>query len=132
MSLTCRLDPRSYLADGLNTGWRRSGVFKHRTRSRIVPYLLLQAFSTYEQSSTLGDYNAFVASMKGTTLQFVRGLCSHSYIRNLVDQEAANTFLQLCLSEPYDRPEQKDRKGFVRMFIGLIRYLYELLKVNDD
>lgn len=97
MSLTCRLDPRSYLADGLNTGWRRSGVFKHRTRSRIVPYLLLQAFSTYEQSSTLGDYNAFVASMKGTTLQFVRGLCSHSYIRNLVDQEAANTFLQLCL-----------------------------------
>lgn len=43
-----------------------------------------------------------------------------------------STSLQLYFSEPYDLLEQKDRKEFVRMFIGLICNLYELLETNDD
>lgn len=35
----------------------------------VVPHLLFQTFLAYEQKSALGDYNTFVVSMKGTTLQ---------------------------------------------------------------
>ncbi|ODM21654.1 hypothetical protein SI65_02498 [Aspergillus cristatus] len=98
----------------------------------VAPYLLFQAFFQYEQNPTLDDYNAFVVSMKGTTIQFVRASCSNSYLRDLVERKAPGSPLGVCFSEHYDLLEQKDRKEFVRIFIGLICYLYGLLEMFGD
>lgn len=46
-----------------------------------------QVFLKYELNPTLNDYNAFVVSMKGTTIQLVRASCSNSYLRDLVERK---------------------------------------------
>lgn len=98
----------------------------------VTPYLLFQAFLTYEKNPSLADYNTFVVSMKGTSVQFVRASCSNSYLRDLVDRKAPQSSLDLHFSKPYDLLEQDYRKEFVRVFIGLVNYLHELLNFVDN
>lgn len=64
----------------------------------VTPYLLFQAFLKYEKNPSLADYNTFVVSMKGTSVQFVRASCSNSYLRDLVDRKAPQSSLDLHFS----------------------------------
>lgn len=47
----------------------------------------------------------------------------------MVERKAPGSPLGVCFSEHYDLLEQKDRKEFVRIFVGLICYLYGLLEM---
>ena len=98
----------------------------------VTPYLLFQAFLAYKKNPSLGDYNTFFVSMKGTVVQFVRASCFNSYLRDLANHKAPGSSLGLYFSEPYDLLEQKDRREFVKVFIGLVNYLYGLLDIFDS
>lgn len=97
----------------------------------VTPYLLFQVFLAYEKNPSLAHYNTFVVSMKGTTIQFVRASCSNSHLKDLADGKAPGSSLGIYFSEPYDLLEQKDRREFVRAFIGLVNYLYDILDIFD-
>ena len=80
----------------------------------------------------MDEYNTFVVSMKGTIIQFVRASCSNSYLQDLAYRKGPGSLLELYFSDPYDLLEQEDRKEFVRIFVGLVNYLYDLLDILDS
>lgn len=65
----------------------------------------------------MDGYTAFVVSMKGTSFQFIRGVCSRSYLRDLVDRRVKSEPLRLLYrSGLYELLEQEDPREFVRIF----------------
>lgn len=70
--------------------------------------------------------------MKGTTLQIVKGVCSRSYLQDLAGRRIPTGSLNVYRSEPYDLLEHKDRKEFVRIFIGLFQCLYHQIGLQCD
>lgn len=99
------------------------------TAPEVMPYLLIQIVLKYERKPTLKSYTAFVVIMKETTVQVVKAICSDSYIRDLINRRVPKDPLQLRFSMPYDLLEQEDRKEFLRIHFGLIRFLYDTLEI---
>lgn len=86
----------------------------------------------YEQNPDLGNYSAFVVSMRGPTFQFIKSTCPALYIKDLFSGRAPSVPLKMYFSGPYDLMEQEDRKEFVRIYLGLLGRLNDLLDVYKD
>jgi hypothetical protein len=94
-----------------------------------VPYLLLQAILKYERNPDLDSHTTFVVSMKGTTLQFHKGLISRNYLKDLIDQKVPSDYFTLLSSEPLDLFEKYGRRECLRMWFGLTRELQTQLEL---
>ena len=64
-------------------------------------------------------------------MQVAKGICSKSYIRDLISSKVPEDPLGLRLSVPYDLMEQEDRKEFLRLHIGIVRSLYDMLDIYN-
>ena len=95
-----------------------------------MPYLLLQVISAYENNSTLDKYTAFVVTMEGINIQFIRANCSPSYIQDLINYRMSRTHLRLRFSKPYDLLQSEDRWEFMEVFYGLLERLYFLMELH--
>lgn len=101
------------------------------TALEVTPYLLIQIILKYEREPALDSYTAFVLIMKETTVQVVKATCSNAYIQDLISSKVPEDPLELWFSVPYDLLEQGDRKEFLRLHIGLVRSLYDMLYVYN-
>lgn len=52
-----------------------------------------------------------------------KAVASKSYLQSLVQGESLTENLQIYRSETYDLLDPGERKGFLRIFLGLIQYL---------
>lgn len=95
-----------------------------------MPYLLLQVISVYENNSTLDKYTAFVVTMEGINIQFIRANCS-PYVQDLINYRMSRTHLRLRFSKPYDLLQPEDRWEFMEVFYGLLERLYFQMELHD-
>lgn len=86
-----------------------------------MPYLLIQAILRHERDSSLESHTVFVVSMKGTSLQFNKGVISREYLTDLISHRVPRDSFKLFRSGLYDLLEQKGRKESARGFFGLIQ-----------
>ena len=98
----------------------------------MTPYLLIQMALAFEWNPDLDNYTTFVVSMRGSTFQFIRSTCPALYIKDILSSRAPRAPLELYFSGPYDLMEQEDRKEFLRIYLGLIGCLNNLLDVYKD
>ena len=96
-----------------------------------MSYLLLQVISAYENNPALENYSAFVVTMEGISIQFIRANCSASYIQDLINNRMPRTHLALEFSKPYDLLQSEDRWEFMEVFYGLLERLYFLMELHD-
>lgn len=96
-----------------------------------MPYLLLQIILAYEKNPTLGNYTAFIITLKGPVAQFITANCSASYIHDLINSRTPRTLLGLKFSLPYDLLQPEDRWEFMKVYYGLLQYLNVQLKNHD-
>ena len=69
--------------------------------------------------------------MKGTNVQFFKATCSKLYIQDLTSNLVPRTPLEVHFSKPYDLVEQDGRREFVRIYLGLIEYLYDVSRAYN-
>lgn len=86
----------------------------------------------HERKPSLESYTAFVVIMKETTVQVAKAICSSSYIQDLINRRVPADPLELQFSLPHDLLEQKDRKEFLRIHLGLIGSLYDMLEIYSS
>ena len=96
-----------------------------------MPYLLLQIILAYEKNPALSVYTAFVITLKGPTSQFITASCSVSYIHDMVSTRMPGTSLEVKFSLPYNLLEPEDRHEFMKLYYGLLQYLYDKLRNYD-
>lgn len=93
-----------------------------------MPYLLLQMILAYEQSPALDNYTAFVITLEEPAAQFITATCSVSYIHGLINARMPRTSLGLKISLSY-KLQPEDRWEFMKVYYGLLQYLYARLKI---
>lgn len=73
-----------------------------------MPYLFLQAISKYEHNPISDFHTMFVVSMKGTNLQFNKGVFSREYLTDLISHKVPRDSFMLLRSSLYELLEQMD------------------------
>lgn len=95
-----------------------------RIARHIVPQALLQAILAYNQNPHLDHYSGFVVSADQAVLQVSRVVASRTYMKNLCEgKPSRGGDLVLYHSNPMDLLEQDGRRQFLRLIMGLLRFL---------
>lgn len=90
-----------------------------------VPQLLIQAVFAYLQNPGLEKYTGFVVSLDRTVVHVAKGVMTEKYLKSLCSGQALNGDLEFYRSEAFDLLERDGRREFLRVLVGMLKYLAE-------
>lgn len=88
-----------------------------------VLQILLQAITAYCRNTHLGRYTGFVVTMDRTVVHFSKATMSPVYMQALYQARPLPEKMQFYQSRAYELLQPGDRREFMRLAIGLVRYL---------
>lgn len=91
-----------------------------------VPQCLLQAILAYSKNPNLPQYTAFALCLHRTTIRISKATIPQIYVKEFFQKAEINEFMQLYQSETFNLLDRDGRKGFLRLIMGVFRYMMEM------
>lgn len=91
-----------------------------------IPQCLLQTMLAYSQNPNLPQYTAFALCLHKTTIQITKATISQNYLKDFFQKDEINESMQLYRSRSFELPERDGCKEFLRLIMGVFRYLIEM------
>ncbi|RDH39187.1 hypothetical protein BDQ94DRAFT_164946 [Aspergillus welwitschiae] len=86
-----------------------------------IPGLLFQANMAFEFESNHEQYPAYVISVRGWKIRFVKGIMTQQEVAHLQDKEKLSGRIKVQRTGAYDLYYRNERKEFIRVMLGLLR-----------
>ncbi|GLA23519.1 hypothetical protein AnigIFM63326_008850 [Aspergillus niger] len=86
-----------------------------------IPGLLFQANMAFEFESNHEQYPAYVISVRGWKICFVKGIMTRQEVARLQDKKKLSGRIKVQRTGAYDLYYRNERKEFIRVMLGLLR-----------